>query len=100
RSIEMLVALLAVSKTGAAYVPVHASIPIRRVEFILKDAQVGVLLTNIETKILDNFELSIIRLTENSKFKMGSFQTPTLKLTQSNLLILSIPPDQQVLQKG
>jgi amino acid adenylation domain-containing protein len=45
RSAEMIVALLAVLKAGAAYVPLDGSYPSARLGFMLKDAEVSVLLT-------------------------------------------------------
>jgi amino acid adenylation domain-containing protein len=45
RGIEMLVSILAVLKAGGAYVPLDAAYPAERLEFTLRDARVGVLLT-------------------------------------------------------
>jgi amino acid adenylation domain-containing protein len=45
RSQELLVALLATMKTGAAYVPIDPGFPPARQEFMLADAQVRVLVT-------------------------------------------------------
>src|SRR6185369_397643 len=45
RSAEMVTALLAVLKTGAAYVPLDPSYPEERLRFMLEDARVQVLLT-------------------------------------------------------
>ena len=45
RSEELLVALLATLKTGAAYVPIDPGFPPARQEFMLADAQVRVLVT-------------------------------------------------------
>jgi aspartate racemase len=45
RSIEMLVALLAVLKTGAAYVPLDPTYPDNRLAFMLADSGAGVLIT-------------------------------------------------------
>jgi non-ribosomal peptide synthetase component F len=45
RSIEMVVAVLAVLKSGGAYVPLDPSYPAERLEFMLADTQVSVLLT-------------------------------------------------------
>ena len=39
RSIDMLVSILAVLKTGAAYVPIDPSYPEERIEYIMEDAQ-------------------------------------------------------------
>ena len=45
RSVEMLVAVLAVLKAGGAYVPLDPAYPRDRLAFMLEDAQVRVLLT-------------------------------------------------------
>ena len=38
RSAEAIVAMLAVVKTGAAYVPIDPAVPAARIEFVLGDA--------------------------------------------------------------
>jgi amino acid adenylation domain-containing protein/non-ribosomal peptide synthase protein (TIGR01720 family) len=48
RSLEMLVGLLAVNKTGAAYVPMDPAFPGDRLSHMLDDAQVSVVLTQPE----------------------------------------------------
>jgi len=45
RSIEMVVAILAVLKAGAAYIPLDPSYPLDRLQFILKDTGAKVILT-------------------------------------------------------
>ena len=45
RSVEMVVGLLGILKAGGAYVPLDPEYPKERLEYILKDAQVGILLT-------------------------------------------------------
>ena len=45
RSVDMVVALLAVLKAGAAYLPLDPEHPRERLEFILDDAQVSVLIS-------------------------------------------------------
>ena len=46
RSIEMLIAVLGVMKSGATYVPIDAKSPSSRIEFILADADIELLLTS------------------------------------------------------
>ena len=45
RSAPLLVAMLAVLQTGAAYVPIDPTFPPQRQEFMLADAQAPVLIT-------------------------------------------------------
>ncbi len=47
RSLNMLIGLLAILKAGGAYIPLDPSYPKERLGFILEDAQVPVLLTQI-----------------------------------------------------
>ncbi|MFK8101673.1 MAG: amino acid adenylation domain-containing protein [Saprospiraceae bacterium] len=48
RSVEAIIAILAILKTGAAYVPISLEDPLDRKLFILTDTQAKVLLTNFE----------------------------------------------------
>jgi natural product biosynthesis luciferase-like monooxygenase protein/amino acid adenylation domain-containing protein/non-ribosomal peptide synthase protein (TIGR01720 family) len=45
RSLEMIVAVLAVLKAGGAYIPLDPNYPADRLEFMLRDAQLSLLLT-------------------------------------------------------
>jgi len=51
RSADMLIAMLAILKSGAAYLPLDPEYPAERIEFILNDADVSVLIT--ETDVLE-----------------------------------------------
>ncbi|MDE3106477.1 MAG: AMP-binding protein, partial [Acidobacteriota bacterium] len=46
RSLSMMVCLLGVMKSGAAYVPLDPAYPADRTQFILEDAQIGALVTH------------------------------------------------------
>jgi amino acid adenylation domain-containing protein/non-ribosomal peptide synthase protein (TIGR01720 family) len=50
RSVQMIVAMLAVLKTGAAYLPLDPQYPSARIEFMLTDAHPALLLTSAETR--------------------------------------------------
>lgn len=50
RSVEMLVAILATSKAGAAYVPLDPSYPAERLSFMVADSRAQVLLTRAELR--------------------------------------------------
>ncbi len=51
RSIELVVAELAVLKCGAAYVPIDPSVPTGRIAFVLADSGSGILLSLAETEL-------------------------------------------------
>jgi amino acid adenylation domain-containing protein len=46
RSVEMLIAMLAILKSGAAYIPLDPAYPKERLEYIVQDAKVSLILTN------------------------------------------------------
>ncbi|MCU4825279.1 amino acid adenylation domain-containing protein, partial [Bacillus cereus] len=45
-SIEMIIGILSILKAGAAYVPIDPSYPIGRINFMLNDSDIGVLLSS------------------------------------------------------
>ena len=47
RSIEMVVALYAIHKAGGAYVPIDPGYPQERIDLVLEDAQVALILTGV-----------------------------------------------------
>jgi len=60
RSLEMLVALLAILKAGGAYVPLDPEYPQERLQFMLEDAQLGVLL--IQKQLLNKLPQHQVQL--------------------------------------
>jgi len=46
RSIEMIVGILAIVKSGAAYVPVDPKYPLERINYMIKDVAAKIILTN------------------------------------------------------
>ncbi|MGB7951260.1 MAG: condensation domain-containing protein, partial [Candidatus Binatia bacterium] len=53
RSLEMVVVLLGILKAGGAYLPMNPANPLERLEFVLRDAKVKILLT--ESKFMRDF---------------------------------------------
>lgn len=63
RSVEMVVALIAVLKAGGAYVPLDPSYPRERLAFMLEDAKAKVLLTQSRlTSLLPEISATVIYL--------------------------------------
>ncbi len=57
RSLEMVVGLLGILKAGGAYVPLDPAYPAERIEYVLQDAKVAVLVTQKLT--IENCQLAI-----------------------------------------
>jgi Non-ribosomal peptide synthetase modules and related proteins len=66
RSPEMIIGMLAILKAGAAYVPFDATYPAERIEFMIADTNVSVMLTQkaFASSIAGNRNLSAILLDE------------------------------------
>ncbi len=62
KTLEITEALLASLKAGGTYVPISTSFPPERVKFILEDANVQVLLTNVDTASLSETTVHIVNL--------------------------------------
>ncbi|PSB54682.1 non-ribosomal peptide synthetase, partial [Chamaesiphon polymorphus] len=67
RSLDAIVAMLAVSIAGAAYVPLDPAYPIGRLELMLTDAQVPVLITRSDLGLpLSTAGMSVVQLDDRS----------------------------------
>jgi tyrocidine synthetase-3 len=51
RSIEMIIGILAILKAGGAYLPIEPEYPEERIKYMLKDSNVGVLLTTAKLQV-------------------------------------------------
>jgi len=83
RSIEMIVGLLASLKAGGAYLPLDPDYPTERIEYMLQDAQVPVLLTTaaISQKIARQYSQPVRLICLESERE----QTELLRQSSSNL---------------
>lgn len=60
RSEEMVVAILAVLKSGAAYIPIEDDYPVERVHYILNSAEPELLITNVEFSPPDSIPTRVL----------------------------------------
>ncbi|UCH98409.1 MAG: amino acid adenylation domain-containing protein [Candidatus Aminicenantes bacterium] len=51
RSVEMIIAILAILKSGGAYMPIDPEYPAERINYMLKDSQVGILVTSPKLQV-------------------------------------------------
>ncbi|WP_156765907.1 condensation domain-containing protein, partial [Mycobacterium sp. E342] len=67
RSAQAVVAILAVLKTGAAYLPIDPALPAARIEFMLTDAApIAAIVTPDVRARLDGFDLALIDIGEHA----------------------------------
>jgi amino acid adenylation domain-containing protein len=86
RSVEMIVAILAILKAGAAYVPVDPAYPAARIEYILQDCKTDVILTNSNYEsLLTNYTGFIILLDKEYDLPDDGKDPLTVSIQPANL---------------
>ncbi len=87
RSLEMIIGLLGILKAGGAYVPLDPSYPKERLEFMLQDSKVGVLLTQKGLfEVLSQDTARVIYLdTDWAVVSKESDENPTARMTAESL---------------
>ena len=88
RSLEMVVALLGVLKSGGAYVPLELKHPAERLKYMLEDSQAAVLLTRQEMlDRLPEFGGTVVRLDgQKEEISCQISENPTLLTTSESLM--------------
>ncbi|WP_207750723.1 non-ribosomal peptide synthetase [Anaeromonas gelatinilytica] len=84
RSLEMIIGIMGILKAGGAYLPIDPSYPKERIEYMLKDSESKVLLS--ENTLVENikFDGEVIDLFNEELFKNGSTNLDRIN-TSSNL---------------
>ena len=86
RSAEAIVAILAVLKTGAAYLPIDPAVPAARIEFMLADAAPIAAITTADLRSrLDGCDLAVI--------DVGDIETPAVDAQPGGALPAPAPDD-------
>ncbi|WP_327331611.1 non-ribosomal peptide synthetase [Calothrix rhizosoleniae] len=86
RSIDMVVSVLAVLKAGAAYVPVDPNYPQERINYILDDAAVEILITKTSLiYCLPTNETKLVLIDDNQFASTASCSNPVNKTNPNNL---------------
>ncbi|MBV9689028.1 MAG: amino acid adenylation domain-containing protein, partial [Ktedonobacteraceae bacterium] len=87
RSLELVVALVAVLKSGGSYVPMEVSLPRERLLYQLRDAQVGLVLTqtHVQEQLVDS-RLPIVCLhSEQERFLQEPISRPEQRVQPQHL---------------
>ena len=87
RSIDMVTALLAILKTGGAYVPIDVSYPIERVSYQLQDSAAAFVLTDATSAALlqGATTVEIIQIDREETFKDYSSENPDVPISSDSL---------------
>lgn len=92
RSLEVLISILAVLKTGACYIPIDPSFPRYRIEYMLKNSQCNLLLTTNDLLLKINFNNILdVGLTNKDVYsgKSSSLNTSSLPDDPSYIIYTS-----------
>lgn len=86
RSEELIIALIGIMKSGAAYVPLDPAYPKKQIEYMLKDASARILLTSsaYQNKFSSESEEIILEGIQN-ELKESSKEDPTVAVNGSDL---------------
>jgi amino acid adenylation domain-containing protein len=87
RSIKMVVGLLGILKSGAAYVPLDPDYPAARLAFMLNDARAEVLLTEeaLTSSLPESKRLTVCLDSDWDKIAEQSAETPLVRVGAANL---------------
>jgi len=82
-SVEMMIGILGILKSGAAYLPIDPKYPADRIDYMLKDSKTRILLSDFQPKEKLNSDTELMLLKDEELYKGDS----------SNLKILNTPAD-------
>ena len=85
RSLEMIIAMFGILKSGAAYLPLDPTYPKNRIKYILKDSNVNLLLTKDSTISLDNINETNINISTSNIYNKYSKHNLNNIFSSSNL---------------
>ncbi|KIO78672.1 hypothetical protein TH53_01890, partial [Pedobacter lusitanus] len=101
RSVWSVVAVLGVIKSGAAYVPVDPEYPQSRIEYIIEDTKIKILLTDQADVVISKEDISVINLNELNE-ELSSFDSanPEQTISPANLAYVIYTSASTGLPKG
>jgi amino acid adenylation domain-containing protein len=85
RSLELLEVIIGVLKSGGIYVPIHTSFPTERIQYILKDAGVKILISNIKSELNTNNLVRVVNLNNGIVLSDGESSIPAIQITSEDL---------------
>ncbi|PFJ51515.1 hypothetical protein COJ02_24690 [Bacillus thuringiensis] len=75
RSIDLAVGILGIMTAGCAYMPIDVSYPKKRIEYMLENSEINIIITQSHLTNLFDFNGSIIDIRENSIYESSDEET-------------------------
>uniref|UniRef100_UPI003A84A79F non-ribosomal peptide synthetase n=1 Tax=Bacillus thuringiensis TaxID=1428 RepID=UPI003A84A79F len=85
RSVDMVIAILGVLKVGGAYVPLDPSYPQERLEYMLKDSNLDIVITQKHNVSKFNKGIQTITIDNLSELKNYSVENPSVSIYPNSL---------------
>ncbi|MBE0369966.1 non-ribosomal peptide synthetase [Pseudoalteromonas aurantia] len=89
RSLEMIIGILGILKAGGAYVPLDPSYPKERLDYMVEDAGLTIIVSHAQvSEVLSGYAAQVIHLDDKSSYKDQSIENiakSSLALTSSHL---------------
>lgn len=86
RSNDLIIAMLAIIKIGAIYLPISSDFPAERVHYIIKDSKAKLVITS--SKNLINFDDISVILLDNFNYSNNSSKNPTIEISANDILYI------------
>ncbi len=85
RSVEMIISLLAILKSGAAYVPIDPDYPAERIKFILDDSGSTAVILDTDQKAIESLS-EVLRIKVSDADKLAAVQDPPIVKIEADCL--------------
>ncbi|PXW80826.1 non-ribosomal peptide synthase protein (TIGR01720 family)/amino acid adenylation domain-containing protein, partial [Nitrosomonas sp. Nm84] len=101
RSLDIIVALLAILKSGAAYVPLDVDYPADRLAFMIKDSALSLLITQSKVLAKCEFDAAVPKLVVDAiELEAESARNPEISVHEHNLAYIIYTSGSTGLPKG
>lgn len=88
QSLEMIVGILGILKSGAAYLPIDPRYPEDRIKYMLKDSKVSILLVNKEVKFNEKIDCNLINLKDEMLYSHSGEKIENVSLSNNLMYVI------------
>ncbi len=100
RSVNMIVAMIAILKCGAAYLPLDTNQPIQRLNFILSDSGIDYIVSDLLVSKLTLDDINVVNMNDTHHIKQYSCDNPEVNNSVSQLAYIIYTSGSTGLPKG